>query len=174
MGKDISAKRLSQLFYELEQQGAHNINLVNPTHFADQIFHALDLYRPQIPIVWNTHGYEREETLKRAQPYVDIYLTDLKYDDPFLSERYSGAKDYPRLAKQAALIMRAQKADTFDGEGLMQTGLIVRHLILPGGVYDSVNLLKWLAQNLPDTLISLMSQYTPYGNLQRFPELQRN
>ncbi|MBQ2712938.1 MAG: radical SAM protein, partial [Clostridia bacterium] len=127
IGVDITAERLSELFAELEAQGAHNINLVNPTHYASQIFKALELYRPKIPIVWNTHGYETQETLSAAERYVDIYLTDYKYADPFLAKRYSKAADYPDVAFAALCTMRKQKKDVYEGD-LLKQGVIVRHL----------------------------------------------
>ncbi len=173
VGKPISVNRLADLFRMLEDKGAHNINLVNPTHFIPQIKDALELYRPPIPIVYNSHGYETVESIRSLNGYIDIYLPDLKYHDSFLSGRYSQAPDYFEFASQAILEMSRQVHKEIR-DGLMKSGLIVRHLVLPLAVYDSVSLLDWVKGNLPgDILISLMSQYTPFGEAEKYPELTR-
>lgn len=174
VGSEISEKRLSELFRELEDKGAHNINLVNPTHYIPQILNALERYRPKLPIVYNSHGYERAENIERLRGAVDIYLPDLKYHDSFLSSRYSQAPDYFEYASEAILEMAAQVRKRFDDDGMLQSGLIVRHLVLPMAVYDSLFLLDWIKANLPtDSMVSLMAQYTPFGEASKFPELNR-
>ena len=131
-GKAVTPQRLADIFRELEQAGAHNINLVNPTHYAISIHKAVELYRPNIPIVYNTSGYERVETLKGLEGLVDIYLPDCKYVDSALSASLSGAADYFNFASAAIREMVRQTGPVLlDGDGMMQKGTIVRHLVLP-------------------------------------------
>lgn len=171
-GKPITPAALADLFRELVDRGAHNINLVNPTHFYPQIIEALTLYRPPVPVVVNTHGYERVETLAQIDDYVDVYLPDLKYFSPDLSLRYSRAKDYFEVASRAILFM-AQKP-LVEKDGLLQSGTIVRHLTLPLASGDSIKLIDWFAEHVGDrAYFSLMAQYTPFGEIENFPELQR-
>lgn len=170
-GKEITPQELAEIFRALEARGAHNINLVNPTHFADQIADAVSIYRPRVPIVWNSHGYERVETLKRVNDFVDIYLPDLKYRSPRVSERYTGKRDYFDRASEAILYMLNKTA--LVESGLLKRGVIVRHLILPLNSDDSVNILEWFAAIKDRCILSLMAQYTPFGAIADFPELQR-
>lgn len=171
-GKEITEKELADVFKRLEDDGAENINLVNPTHYLRHIMGAIEIYKPNIPIVWNTHGYERAETLRAAAQFTDIWLPDLKFIDPVLSERYTGKKDYARFALPAIEFM-AQKPLVMREDGKMTSGCIVRHLILPLAAYDSINIVKFVAA-LPDGVyLSLMSQYTPFGDIENFPELKR-
>lgn len=171
-GKEISTARLAEIFRELEEAGAHNINLVNPTHFVPQIREALALYRPGVPVVYNSSGYERVETLRQLEGLVDIYLPDLKYVDSTLSGAYSGAGDYLEFAGPALLEMRRQQPLDVVENGLMGRGLIVRHLVLPGAWEDSLQVLEWVAAHLSNkTYVSLMSQYTPAGRADQFPAL---
>ncbi len=162
-GKDISVRRLSDIFRELEDQDAHNINLVTGTPFVPAILEALDMYRPSVPIVWNTSGYETLETLKRLEGAVDIYLPDIKHVSPRLSKLCAGAPDYFEIASAALKEMcRQTGVAVYDTEGMMQKGVIVRHLILPGCTGDSIRALDFIAENLPaGTPVSLMRQYTP-------------
>ena len=162
-GKEITARRLSEIFRMLEDQGAHNINLVTATPFTYAILDALEIYRPRIPIVWNTGGYEKVETLRMLEGAVDIYLPDLKHVSPRLSRLCAGAPDYFETASQALLEMCRQTGHAvYDGEGMMQKGVIVRHLILPGCTVDSCRVLDFIAESLPKgTPVSLMRQYTP-------------
>lgn len=171
-GKEITVKELAEIFKELEEAGADNINLVTPTHYVDKIAEAFALYRPKIPVVFNTHSYERLETLKTVDTFADIYLPDLKFIDPFLSERYTGRADYAKYALPAIEFM-AQKPLNFDGEGKMLSGCIVRHLILPLASYDSVKVVEFVAGLPKDAYFSLMSQYTPFGDIEKFKELNR-
>lgn len=175
-GEEISAARLAEIFLELENCGAHNINLVSPTIFCDEIIDALDIYRPNIPIVYNSSGYERLETLKKIAPYVDVFLPDLKYFSQEISKKYSNAADYFEHASRAILFMLEQKPICkFDKDGILQSGVIIRHLVLPGNIRQTYLLIDWLAQNVPkDTHISLMSQYFPAGNAAAYSEINRH
>ena len=161
-GNEISPKGLAEIFKDLERRGAANINLVTPTHFAYEIVEALEIYRPKIPIVWNTSGYEEVETIKKISKYVDVYLTDLKYFSSELSKNFSNAENYFEKASKAILEMRkAQPKDVVENV-VMKKGLIVRHLVLPGCVKDSIKVLDWIKENLgSETYLSLMNQYTP-------------
>lgn len=171
-GKEITASELADIFKKLEDMGAHNVNLVNPTHYSTQIIEALDIYKPKIPIVYNTHGYEDLEILKNIDNYIDVYLPDIKFFSEKSAVRYTGKKDYFAVASKAIEFM-ANKPIVFDKNGLMQSGTIVRHLILPLGVADSKNILDWFVNIKDKAYINLMSQYTPYGEIDKFPELQR-
>lgn len=171
-GKVFSVQELADIFKYLEDLGAHNINLVNPTHYSTQIMKALDIYRPDIPIVWNTHGYEALSTLIKVNDYVDVYLPDLKYFSPKRSYRYAKKDDYFEVAKKAVTFMLNAKRPVFK-DGLIKSGVIVRHLVLPQNVDDSFKIIEFLANVLGDNYLSIMSQYTPYGNLDGLPELKR-
>ena len=175
-GKEISVSGLAEIFEELERGGADNINLVTPTHYVDKIAQAFEKYRPNIPVIYNTHGYERLETVELAESFTDIFLPDLKFIDPFLAKRYTGKENYPEYALPAIRRM-AQKPLKFDENGKMLSGCIVRHLILPLAAYDSVKVVEFIS-TLPDSVyFSLMSQYTPYGDALsedcKYPELKR-
>ena len=170
-GKEISVRELADIFAELEGRGAHNINLVTPTHYARSVVQALNLYRPHIPVVWNTHGYETEETLRFVAPYVDVYLTDVKFFSPETAKRYCGRENYFAYASRAAEIM-CEKPLVFE-DGMMVSGTIVRHLVLPQNVGDTLKILDWFAPLKDKAYLSLMSQYTPFGKIGALPELQR-
>ena len=170
--KEIDIKKLAAVFKELEEMGAENINLVNPTHYVRDIAGAMEIYRPKIPVVYNTHGYETIETLKAAERFTDIYLTDLKFMDPALSRRYTARGDYSEYAIPAVRFM-AQKSLKIREDGKMLSGCIVRHLVLPLAVYDSVNIIKFVSTLPKSVYFSLMSQYTPFGEIENFKELQR-
>ena len=162
-GKEITVEKLADLFKQLEEKGAVNINLVTPTHYTNQIIKALKIYRPKVPIVWNTSGYETVQTIKKLKKYVDIYLTDLKYFSRKLSTEYSCATDYFDVATKAILEMRKNQPEDVVEDGVMKKGLIVRHLILPTHFGDSEMVFEWIKENLGEnTYISVMSQYTPY------------
>ena len=170
-GMEIDKFRLAQIFKELEDMGADNINLVNPTHYLRDIMGAIEIYRPQIPIVYNTHGYEKIESLEAAAEFVDIWLPDLKFTDPVLSARYTARRDYAKYALPAVEFMAQKPLKMQDGK--MLSGCIVRHLVLPLAAYDSIEVVKFVS-TLPDSVyFSLMSQYTPCGDIQNLPELQR-
>ena len=172
-GKIISTNELVEIFKKLENDGAHNINLVNPTHYSDKIIEALSIYKPKIPIVYNTHGYETQEILEQIDKYVDIYLPDLKFYSNTLSKRYCNKENYFEVASKAILKM-AEKPIVFDENGLLKSGTIVRHLVLPMNISDSKKILDWFSQNIKDkAYINIMSQYTPYGDADKYPELTR-
>lgn len=175
VGKIISRERLSEIFDELKASGAHNINFVNPTHYAYALADILRDYKSDIPIVYNSSGYERVETLKMLEGLVDIYLPDLKYINSDKSLRYSAAEDYFVFASQALTEMKRQCSENiYDSDGIMKKGMIVRHLILPKNTNQSIEVLRWIGENLGrDTAISLMAQYTPCGKIDSYPELQR-
>ena len=162
-GKTISFERLAEIFYELEQKGAHNINLVNPTHYVYAIKKALDIYRPLIPIVYNTSSYDRVETLKSLEKYIDIYLCDFKYLSADKSKIYSMAEDYPEIAQSAILECYRQKKELIFDNGVLKQGLILRHLILPQATREAIAVFDWYKNNTPEALFSMMSQYTPCG-----------
>lgn len=174
-GKIIDDDRLKNIFTELISLGVHNINLVNPTHYALRIKAVLEEYESSVPVVYNSSGYERVETLKALNGLVDIYLPDLKYINSEKALRYSYAEDYFDYASKALIEMRRQSAENiYDSEGIMKKGMIVRHLILPKNTNQSIEILKWIYNNLGnDTEISLMAQYTPYGEISHLSELQR-
>ena len=171
-GKNFTVKELADIFKELEDRGADNINLVNPTHYLSHIIEELSIYKPSIPIVYNTHGYEKIESLEEADEFVDIWLTDLKFISGELAARYTSRPDYAKYALPAVKFM-AEKQPLFSDEGKMLKGCIVRHLIMPLGVEDSLKVVEFVS-TLPRTVyFSLMSQYTPCGDIEGFPELQR-
>lgn len=175
-GKEITEQRLSEIFIELQNKSAHNINIVTGTHFADKIINALDIAKSKglhIPIVYNTSGYESTETLKLLEPYIDIYLADFKYLDPSLAQKYSSAANYPDVVKKALDEMVKQKDLVFDDNGMMKQGVIVRHLCLPGYEKDSKEILKHLHYSYGDRIIiSIMNQFTPIF-LEDYPQINR-
>ena len=172
-GKEITPSDLADIFKELEKRGADNISLVTPSHVIPYLLQAFKLYRPKIPVVYNSSGYDRVEELETIDEYIDIYLPDFKFFSPELAARYTGRADYPERAKQTLLFM-AKKPVRFDENGKMLSGIIVRHLVMPLCKNDSFSILKWLKENLPkDGYVSLMSQYTPFGKIEKFPELNR-
>lgn len=172
-GKDITVAELADIFRELEERGADNINLVTPTHYVDKIAEAFAIYRPKIPVVYNTHSYEKLETLKIADSFTDIYLPDLKFIDPLLSKRYTGREDYAKFALPAIEFM-AKKPLKLDESGKMLSGCIVRHLIMPLAVYDSMKIIEFVSKLGEGVYFSLMSQFTPMGEAENFPELRRS
>ncbi len=178
-GIAISVERLSDIFLELQKKGAHNINLVTPTHYVPQICCALDLAKEnglRLPVVYNTSGYECVETIRKLEGYVDIYLPDFKYMEPEMAKEYSKAPDYPDVAKEAiAEMVRQTGACTFDEEtGLIKKGVIVRHLVLPGHVVNSKKVLKYLFETYGNHIYySIMSQYTPMPHISEHPLLKR-
>ena len=176
-GKEISINRLACIMLEQQKRGVHNINLVTPTIYAYQIKEAIKIAKANglvIPIVYNTSGYESIDTLKALEGYIDIYLPDFKYYDDELSKRYSNLKDYAEVVKKALLEMRRQVKDTFDKEGIMQTGMIIRHMILPNNTENTKNIIDWIKTNLgEDTIISIMAQYFPTYKAHEYDEINR-
>ena len=175
-GKAVSMERLRTICEELITQGAHNLNFVNPTHYAHVLSALLEGWRPPVPVVFNTGGYDRVDTLRGLEGKVDIYLPDLKYLDPAAARRCSAAPDYPEAAVAAIREMVRQTGPCqWDENGLLLKGTIIRHLILPGQVGQAKAVMDWVSGEFaPGTvLFSLMSQYTPWGDLSALPELDR-
>ncbi len=173
-GREITEERLSEIFLELQEQGALNINLVNPTHFVPQIIRSLETARKQgltIPVVYNSGGYERVETLKMLDGSVDIYLPDVKYFSDELAMKFSKAKDYFNIAMNAlSEMIRQTGKPVFDENKIIRRGTIVRHLVLPNCYKDSVEIIKRVGESFGgDILFSLMSQYTPFGEVKINP-----
>ena len=180
-GKTISEERLSEIFLELMEKGANNINLVTPGHFAPQIIRALERAKNQgmkLPVVYNTSSYENVDTIKMLEGMVDIYLPDFKYIDPALSRKYSHAPDYSTVAKKALAEMVRQTGpavfESDEEDALMQSGTIVRHLLLPGCIKDSKAVIRYLYETYKDSIyISIMNQFTPLSGIRAYPELNR-
>lgn len=176
VGKTLSVSELRTLMQRLRDQGVHNIELVTPTHFTRVIAEALDGLELDIPVIWNSSGYEKAETLRLLEGLVQVYMPDLKYLNHATAKRYSAAADYPEVATAAiAEMVRQRGAYQLDGEGLLQSGVLIRHLILPGRVSESMDVIDYVADTYPPgtVLFSLMSQYTPMPGLDSFPELRR-
>ena len=174
VGKVVTPRELHDIFLRLIEQGAHNINLVNPTHFALPIAEALAMEKLPVPVVYNCGGYESLETLQKLEGLVDIYLPDLKYATDELGQKYSGAPDYFTRASAAILEMVRQTGPArYTDDGMMKSGTLVRHLILPGNTRNSIAVLHWLHDHLPENPVSLMSQYVPCGRAEEFPEINR-
>ena len=175
-GKAVSLERLREICEALIAQGAHNLNFVNPTHYAHVLSALLENWRPPVPVVFNTGGYDKVDTLRTLEGKVDIYLPDLKYLDGDTAGRYSAAPNYPEAAQEAIREMVRQTGPCrFDDDGLLLRGTIIRHLILPGQLNQAKAVMDWTAREFPGgtVLFSLMSQYTPWGDLSAVPELDR-
>ena len=176
-GKDIPPEQLCGIFFSLEAQGAHNINLVTAGHFIPYLLPVLKTVKPKlhIPIVWNSGGYELPDVLRELEGLVDIYLPDFKFFSPETAKQYAKAPDYPQIAEAAIAEMLRQTGKPVIQDGLMQRGVIVRHLVLPGHRHESIALLHHLAEHFGTEafLLSLMSQYTPMQKDTAFPELNR-
>ena len=176
VGRTLSISELRMMMLRLRDQGVHNIELVTPTHFTRLIAEALDGLELGIPVIWNSSGYEKAETLRLLDGLVQVYMPDLKYLNPETAKRYSAAADYPEAATAAIDEMFRQRgAYQLDKDGLLQSGVLIRHLILPGRVSESMDVIDYVADRFPPgtVLFSLMSQYTPMPGLESFPELRR-
>ena len=177
-GADITPDRFGEICFELKEQGAHNINLVSASHFISLIKPVLQKIKPELglPIVFNAGGYETVETLRELDGIVDIYLPDFKFMDGSLSGKYCKAPDYPQVVKKAILEMYRQVPSPMLNEhGIMQKGLIIRHMVMPNAMHDSMAILDWIAENfdLGTIFVSLMSQYTPCYHSHLYPEINR-
>lgn len=175
-GKKITTERLSEIFLELQSQGANNINLVTPTHFIPQIIEAITLAKAKglnLPIVYNSSGYEKIETIKLLKGYIDIYLPDFKYFDDKYAIKYSKCPNYFEYASKSIAEMISQTGKpVFNSEGLLVKGTIVRHMMLPRLLEDSKKIIHYLVENYNDDIfISIMNQYTPTNNIQKYPEI---
>lgn len=175
VGRTISVDRLAAIFRELEARGAHNVDLVNPTHFAHVLPEAIEKSGVTIPFVWNSGGYDAPETVRAMAPYVAVWLPDLKYLSPQRALRYSGAEDYPQTAQAAIRAMYAASGPRVLENGLLKRGVLIRHLLLPGGLREAKAVMDWVADAFPagTVLFSLMGQYLPLGRAGDFPELDR-
>lgn len=173
-GKEISEERLIEIFKELEDSGAENINLVSPTQYALQLADTLSKYKPSIPVVYNTGGYDSVESLKALDGLIDIYLTDMKYVSPSVAKKYSRAENYFEACSKAVLEMRRQQPEDIFENGLMKKGMIIRHLVLPGNISQGMKMLDWVDENLSNqTIISLMGQYMPCAKAADYPTINR-
>lgn len=178
LGKTVSVSRLAEIFLNLQKQGAENISLVTATQHLPSILPALDMVKDSlhIPVVYNCGGYERTETLNLLNGYVDIYLPDLKYYNNETAWKYSRANDYFSYASAAVKKMVEQVGPpVLNEDGVMTRGVIIRHMVLPGQTEDSIRLLQWMADALPENsfYLSLMSQYTPFYHADRYPQINR-
>lgn len=178
-GAYITPERLAQIFLELQESKANNIDLVTPTHHTPVIAGAISLAREQglsVPVVYNCGGYESVETLRRLEGLVDIWMPDMKYGEQELAQKLSGAADYVEVSRSALTEMvRQQPVTVFDDRGILQKGVLVRHLVLPGHLKNSKKVLEWLWKNVSDQIwLSLMSQYTPLRSIPEHPELERS
>jgi len=173
-GIEISVERLAEIYRELIARGAHNIDLVTPTHFTHAVFQSLREPLP-VPVVYNCGGYESVDTLKMLDGYIDIYLPDFKYADSVLAKKYSKAEDYPIHAKRAIDEMVRQVGGCeFDENGMMKRGIIVRHLVLPSYTDNSKRVIKYLYNTYGDDIyMSIMNQYTPLESVLKYPEINR-
>ena len=175
-GKTTDAAALRELMLHLRDEGVHCIDLVTPTHYVRTVREALTGLELGIPVVWNSSGYESVETLRTLEGLVQVYMPDYKYSDPSLAKRYSAAADYPSVAAEAIREMVRQTGPyRLDEDGLLLSGVLIRHLILPGETENSMGAIDFVADSFPrrSVLFSLMSQYTPMPGLGRFPSLQR-
>lgn len=172
-GETVSVERLREIYFELIGQGVHNINLVNPTHYAEAVYESLEGGLP-VPVVWNTGGYEKVETIRRFDGKIQVYLPDLKYMNADSARKYSRAKDYFEYAAPAIKEMLRQTGPVeLDENGIIRRGTIIRHLILPGCAEESCRILDFIHDELPDAWISLMAQYLPFGEAEGVDELGR-
>ncbi len=171
-GIEITEEKLIEIFYDLKKQGAHNINLVTPSHFTEKLARILD--KSPLPVVWNSSAYETIESLKLLENKVNIFLPDFKFMDKNIAQKYSSAPDYPEIAKKAILEMFRQVGPYKINNGLMEKGVIIRHLVLPDNLENTYSVIDWVADNFKkgEVLFSLMSQYTPYVD-SPYPELNR-
>ncbi len=172
-GAEISVSRLRDIYFELIAQGVHNINLVNPTHYTDAVLESLEGGLP-VPVVWNTGGYERVETIARLEGKVQVYLPDLKYISPDSARKYSRAADYFDFAAPAIAEMLRQTGPVqLDDDGVIRRGTIIRHLILPGCADESIRIIDYISEHYPGAWISLMAQYLPFGDVRGVDQLDR-
>ena len=172
-GEYITTERLAEIFCELENAGAYCIDLVNPTHYIEKIESALNIYKPSIPVVWNSSGFEGEEILTAAAKFTDIFLMDFKYMSPERAKKYSNAENYPEIAKNALdIIYKTHGECEFIGDK-MKRGIIVRHLLLPQGTRDAISVFDFVYNNYPNVWFSLMAQYIPVYKASQFKEINR-
>lgn len=173
-GRIITPYALSEEYHRLEEMGVHNIEFVTPTHFLDAILDSLEIYRPNLPLIYNSSGYEKADSLRRLDGIIDIYLPDFKYSDNALAKRLSSCSDYVETATAAICEMIRQTGEIVIENGLMKRGVIIRHLVLPSHVKNSIGVLDLIAKNFgTDIPVSLMSQYFPAGRAADHPDINR-
>lgn len=176
-GKIITTRQLADVFLRLQENGADNIELVTPTHFVPDIIKALDLvkHRLEIPVIYNSGGYELTETIKALDGCIDIYLPDIKYFSAEISARYSNAPDYFEYASSAVLEMTRQTGSPkYSEKGGLISGTLIRHMVLPSHRHDSIKIIDWIAENISNPLVSIMSQYTPFDFIDgKYSEIKR-
>ena len=176
-GKEISIEELAEIFIKQQEKDVENINLVTPTSYVPQIIEAIKIARKnglKLPIVYNTNGYEKVETLKMLEGYVDIYLPDFKYSDDDLGKRLSKVDNYFEIVTEALKEMYRQTGKAvFNGEGIMQKGMIIRHLVLPNHILNSRRVLKWINENMHDVYVSVMAQYFPTYKAKEIDDINR-
>lgn len=178
-GTEINYHRLAEIYLNLQDSGADNIELVTPTHFIPDIIKSLDLAKEKlkIPVIYNSGGYELAETIRMLDGYIDVYLPDIKYFSPDISQKYSSAPDYFEYASQAVLEMIRQTGNLqYNSDGGLIKGTVIRHLVLPNCRHDSMKIMNWIAENTSSeqVLVSIMSQYTPFDFVSdNFSELNR-
>lgn len=176
-GKEITIEELAEIFIKQQEKDVENINLVTPTSYVPQIIEAIKIAKNKglkLPIVYNTNGYEKVETLKMLEGYVDIYLPDFKYSDNELAKRLSKVDNYFQIATQALTEMYRQTGNAvFNNEGIMQKGMIIRHLVLPNHILNSRRVLKWINENMHDVYVSVMAQYFPTYKAKDIEDINR-
>ena len=173
-GRYITPYQLSEEYKKLEASGVHNIEFVTPTHYVDAIIESLGFYRPSLPLIYNTSGYEKVETLKKLDGMIDVYLPDFKYSDNALAKRLSSCPDYVETAIEAIREMIRQTGDTVIKDSLIKRGVIIRHLVLPGHTRNSIGVLELIKSEFgTDIPVSLMSQYIPAGRAADYPDINR-
>ena len=174
-GRYISSIELSEKLKELEQSGVHTIEFVSATQYVDKIIETLDIYKPSVPIIYNTSGFESVETLRKLDGYIDVYLPDFKYSDDTLAKKLSNCENYSEIAINAIKEMLRQCPTlTFDDNGIIQKGVIIRHLVLPNHTKNSIGVLRLIKEHFSDSvLLSLMGQYTPYAKAFDYPDINR-
>ena len=176
-GTEITINRLAEIFLEQQEKGVENINLVTPTSYVPQIIEAIKIAKNQglkLPIVYNTNGYEKVETLKMLEGYIDIYLPDFKYSDNILAKRLSKVDNYFEITTEAIKEMHRQTGKAiFDDRGIMKKGMIIRHLVLPNHILNSRRVLKWINDNMNDVYVSVMAQYFPTYKAKKIEDINR-
>lgn len=172
-GKIIDKQELINIIKELEDMGAENINFVSPMHYALALVEVLKEYKPKVPVIYNTNAYEDEKVIEMLAPFVDVFLPDFKYCSSVLSEKFSNVPNYYEVALKSIKKMRELKQDIYDASGKILQGVIIRHMILPLCTNDSVQVLKTIKEHLPNTKVSLLAQYTPYGKAKEFKAINR-
>lgn len=177
-GREVSIQRLSEIFLEQQERGFHNINLVNPTHYAPQIIEAIKISKSKgltIPIVYNSNGYETTDTIDALKGFIDIYIPDFKYFNDKYAIKYSNAPDYFNIASACISRMVEQTGPCkFDEQGIMTRGVIIRHLMLPGLLFDSKKVVDYIYKSFGDDVyLSLMNQYTPMFHAKDYPEINK-